>query len=248
MDPRVPKALGGAFLLVIVTSLVGGLLLKAAVGSGGTADILTGAADQSALLSAAVLADLITSLGIVALAVLLYVVLATQNRLVALVALGWWLMEALFMAISTVGALALVPLGQGFVEAGAPAASFHQTLGDFLYQGVSQTAYTIHMFFYCAGGLVWYSLFYRSRYIPRGISLFGIAAVVLASVGIVAELFGAEVPLALYLPLLPFELLIGTWLLVKGIPAGTTVTPPRPSEPVPERRPAAAPAHQGARP
>jgi len=230
MDARIPRALGGAFLVVIVTSLVGGLLLKAALGSGGIADVLTSAADQSALLSAAVLADLVTSLGIVVLAVLLYVVLATQSRVVALVALGWWLMEALFMAISTIGALALAPLGQGFVEAGAPAASFHQTLGDFLYQGVSQTAYTIHMFFYCAGGLVWYSLFYRSGYIPRGISLFGLAAVVLASVGIVAELFGAEVPLALYLPLLPFELLIGTWLLVKGIPSATTVSPSHPGE------------------
>jgi hypothetical protein len=229
MQATVPRALGGAFLVVIVTSLIGGLLLKSAVGSGGTADILTGAADESALLRAAVVFDLITSIGIVALAVLLYVVLATQSRVVALVALGLWLLEAAFMAIGTLGALALVPLGQAFVQAGAPASSYHLTLGDFLYEGISQTGYTIHMFFYCAGGLLWYWLFYRSEYVPRAISLFGIAAVMVAGAGIVAELFGADVPMVVYIPLLPFELAIGLWLLVRGIPTGTVVAPPRPS-------------------
>ena len=83
-------------------------------GPAGPPDVLTGAADQSDLAPAPPSWPTSSpALGIVALAVLLYAVLATQSRVVALVALGWWMMEALFMAISTVGALGLVPLGQG---------------------------------------------------------------------------------------------------------------------------------------
>jgi hypothetical protein len=47
------------------------------------------------------------------------------------------------------------------------------------------------MFFYCIGGLVWYSLFYRSRYIPRAISAFGVAAVAVGLMGILFEFSGS---------------------------------------------------------
>jgi hypothetical protein len=73
------------------------------------------------------------------------------------------------------------------------------------------------MWFYCIGGMLWYSLFYRSRYIPRVISLFGIVAAALAFVAVVFMYFGVDAPLWMSIPLLPFELTIGFWLLIKGI-------------------------------
>jgi hypothetical protein len=73
------------------------------------------------------------------------------------------------------------------------------------------------MWFYCVGGLLWYYLFYRSNYIPRVISLFGLAAVLLGLGSAAFQLLGYEVPILLSIPLLPFELSIGAWLLFKGI-------------------------------
>jgi hypothetical protein len=115
------------------------------------------------------------------------------------------------------GPLALIPLSLDFVQAGAPAHSFHQTMGDFLYNGIYGHGLMIHMWFYCAGGLLWYSLFYRSRYIPRVISLLGVIAVTLGFVGILFEMFGTIVPIFVFLPIGLFELIIGFWLLLKGI-------------------------------
>lgn len=43
------------------------------------------------------------------------------------------------------------------------------------------------------------------------------AAAALALVGTLAEILGLGVPLIVFLPILPFELGIGIWLLVKGI-------------------------------
>ncbi len=116
----------------------------------------------------------------------------------------------------TVRASGTDTLSAEFVAAGAPAGSFYQTLGDFLYNGVFSQGMTIHMWFYCTGGLLWYYLFYRSNYIPRAISIFGLLAVVLGLGSVVFQLLGYEVPILVSLPLLPFELAIGAWLLIKG--------------------------------
>jgi hypothetical protein len=121
-----------------------------------------------------ILGDLVTSLGIVILTALIYIVLNKQSKVVALVALGWWLAEAISLALSKTGAFALIPLSQDFVKVGTPEPSYYQTLGEFLYDGVvGLQGQTMHMFFYCLGGILWYSLFYQSKYIPRVISLFG---------------------------------------------------------------------------
>jgi hypothetical protein len=74
------------------------------------------------------------------------------------------------------------------------------------------------MVFYCTGGIIWYSLFFRSRYVPRPISLFGVAAVSVSLVGMAFELFGYFVPIFVSLPIGVFELVIGVRLLVRGIP------------------------------
>ncbi|MGD9029161.1 MAG: DUF4386 domain-containing protein [Anaerolineae bacterium] len=219
---QAPRLLGAAFLLVVLTSLVGGLLLDSVTGSGSVADILVNVANNVALMRISILVDLLTSLGVIVLAALLYTVLSRHNKIVALVALGWWLAEALSLALSKTAAYGLIPLSQDFVRAGAPDHATYQALGTFLYDAlVGMQGQTIHMFFYCAGGILWYSLFYRSRAIPRAISLFGLIAVSVASVGIVFQFLGYDVPIFVYLPILPFEVIIGVWLLLKGIAEGS---------------------------
>jgi len=212
-----PRLLGAAFLIVIVTSLIGGLLLSSATGSGSISDILVSISNNATLLRISILGDMATSVGVVALAVLLYAVLNNQNRIMALVALGLWLIEAIALAISTIGASALIPLSQGFVKAGSPLSSYYQTLGEFLYSDVVvQLGQTIHMFFYCSGGILWYYLFYKSKYVPRVISLYGLMAVIVSLAGTVYVFLGNEISILASLPIFPFELAIGAWLLLRG--------------------------------
>jgi len=215
---NVPRLLGVAFLIVVFTSLSSGLLLMSAVGSGRISEKLADISNRPTLMRLFILSDLITSLGIIVLAVLLYVVLNKQNKIMALVALGCWLTEAMSLAISKTGASALVPLSLEFVKAGAPEHSYYQTLGEFLYNGVViQLGQTTELLFYCFGAILWYYLFYRSRYIPRAISLFGLLAVSVALAGLAFQFLGHDVSIFVYLPILPFELTIGVWLMLRGI-------------------------------
>lgn len=173
-EKNAPRLLGAAFLFVAFVSLISGLLLMSVVGSGSISDILVNISHQLTLMRISSLGELVTSSGIVVLAGLLYIVLHKQNKIIALVALGWWLTEAVFLALSQIGAFALLPVSLDFVQAGAPVHSYYQTLGEFLYYGVNNQGITIHMLFYCIGGLLWYYLFYASKYIPRVISLSGV--------------------------------------------------------------------------
>ena len=205
-------------MIVVFASLTSGLLLSSAVGSGGISDMLLNISNKVTLLRTSILFEMLNSSAIVVLAVLLYTVLSKQNKILALVALGWWLGEALILGLTSTGISALIPLSLDFVKAGAPQHSFYQTLGEFLYYGVYQHGYSgIHMWFYSIGGILWYYLFYRSKYIPRVISLWGLIAACLSIVGVVFIFYGYDVPIFVFLPLLPFELTIGTWLMLKGI-------------------------------
>ncbi|MBN9389011.1 MAG: DUF4386 domain-containing protein [Chloroflexi bacterium] len=218
-EKNAPRLLGIAFLFVFIVSLVSGMLFKAAAGTDANInDILNHISNNSGLLQTSVLFGVINSSGIVVLALLLYTVLNKQNKVLALFALGWWLAEAFIYAASTIAAFSLLPLSQDYVQAGIPQNSFYQTLGEFLYNGFyTFGSGTIHMWFYCIGGIAWYSLFYQSRYIPRVISLWGLIVVLVGLIGIVFEFFGFEVPIYVYLPIAPFEITLGLWLLIKGI-------------------------------
>ena len=110
-----PRLLGAAFLLVAFVSLISGLLLMSVVGSGSISDLLVNISHRLILMRISILGELVTSSGIVVLAGLLYIVLHKQNKMIALVALGWWLAEAIFLALSQIGAFALLPVSLDFV-------------------------------------------------------------------------------------------------------------------------------------
>jgi len=222
-DKNTPRLLGAAFLLVFVASMLSGSLLKSAIGSGSISDNLVSIAENLTLMRISILVELVTSLGIIVLAALLYLVLHKQNKIIALVALGWWLAEAITLAVSKIGAFALIPLSLEYVKAGAPDSSYFQALGDFFYYGFDRQGWAIHMLFFSLGGLLWYYLFYKSKYIPRVLSAWGVIAVSLVSINVMLVLFDRSIELQMILlaPYLLFEALIGPWLMVKGIRDGS---------------------------
>jgi hypothetical protein len=220
------RLLGAAFLIVFVASVLSDVLLSSATGSGSMSDILVSIADHLALMRMSNLVALtIQSTGIVVLGVLLYIVLGKQNQIIALVALGWWLAEAVTLAVSKIGTYALIPLSLEYIEAGAPESSSLQALGHFLYYGVDRQGYALHTLFFCLGGILWYYLFYRSRYIPRILSVWGLATVCLVLLKTLLALYdpdlGRVIPdVIVGAPYIVFEALIGPWLMIKGIRSG----------------------------
>ena len=132
------------------------------------------------------------SLAIIAMGVLYYVVFHKEYKIIALVALACFLVAAITFTVGKIGANALITLSQEFVEAGAPEASYFQTLGDFLYNSVDKRGYEIFGLFNALGFLLPSYLLFISRSIPRVISIWGLVALSLALVPAVLTLYDRE--------------------------------------------------------
>ncbi len=171
--------------------------------------------DNPTTMQMSIVGYLIEAIAIVLLAVLLYTALKSQNKIIARWAFGLWIVEAVFVAIKQISTFSLLNVSQEYVKAGAPGSSYFQTLGSLFYE-TFQFGYSVQMVFYCTGGILFYYLFFKSKYVPIVLSLWGIAAASLGLIGTLFVIFGYDVPLYVFLPILPFELAIGVWLIVKG--------------------------------
>jgi hypothetical protein len=212
------RLLGAAQLFVFVAGLVSEQLLKSVVGSGSISEILVNISENISRTRISNSVALFNSLAIITLGVLFYVVLNEQNKTLALVALGCFTAEGITLAVSKIGASALISLSQNFVTAGSPESSYFQTLGDFLYKSVDRRGYNIHMLFFCAGGIIWYYLLHISRIVPPALSIWGLVAICLLTIPTVITLLDLDYlpAMILGLPYAPFELVLGIWLIVNG--------------------------------
>ena len=77
--------------------------------------------------------------------------------------------------------------------------------------------YVGHAYIFAVAALIFYYLLYRSKLIPRWISVWGVIAAVLLILVNVLEIMGI-VPglMILYLPIILNELVLAIWLMVKG--------------------------------
>jgi hypothetical protein len=213
-DKNVPRLLGAAFLLQAVAALVwSAFLLPPLIVSDSITDTMTNISNNALQMRASIVVTMITAIGIVILGALLFVTLKKQNRDIALVALGLYIMEASILAASRIPAFSLLRISQESVIAGHPA--YLQTLGNLLYES-AEFGDWLHMLPFALGATMFYYLFFKSGYIPRALSLFGLIAASLALIGTPLVLLGYDIPIIVFIPNLPFELGIGVWLIVKG--------------------------------
>ena len=153
-DMNTVRLLGAAQVMVIVGFLITEALQASAVGSGSISDILLNISKRLTLMRISSLAALGQTLVIITMGVLYYVVFYKEYQIIALVALGCFLIAAIFTVVGKIGANALIPLSQEFVEAGTPEPSYFQTLGDFLYYGVDRRGLELYAMFIYMGFLL----------------------------------------------------------------------------------------------
>ncbi|HQY32636.1 MAG TPA: DUF4386 domain-containing protein [Propionicimonas sp.] len=189
-------------------------------------------ADQSRVTAGAffqVIAGL-TSAGI---AVALYPVLRRHAEGLALGSVGLRFVEGSLYLVGAIGALLLVNLSG--LAAGSPE-SAASTTGDLLLT-LREHASTIGILAFYLGGTMYYTVFFRSRLIPRWLSGWGVASTTLGLIAAVLVFFGAielfsPLQIAMNVPIFFNELVVAGWLLIRGFAEPTDVASP--SAPVPD--------------
>ena len=227
-DKNTARLLGFMFVFVIVAATlsappVNPVAITILGPPANISETMINISDNPTTMQLSIVGYLIEAVAIVLLTVLLYTTLKNQNKIIARWAFGLWIVEAVFVAIKQISTFSLLNVSQEFVKAGATDSSYFLTLGSLFYE-TFQFGYFVQMVFYCTGGILFYYLFFKSKYVPIVLSLWGIAAASLAFIGYLAILFNYAVPLYVFLPILPFELAIGVWLIVKGFSSSATTS------------------------
>jgi hypothetical protein len=213
---KTSRVLGIAFILQFVTSFSSGVFLKQAwFVPGNISESMLRISDNSWLMRTTILLDMLTALGVIFLGAILFVTLRKQNEKMALVALGFFILEAALLAVSRIEAFSLLRISQEYVTTGNPA--YLQTMGRVAYESMDFVGNTLHMLAFCLGGILFYYLLYKSGVVPRALSLWGLITVFPMLIGTLSQMFGYTLPFFLYAPYVPFEFVIGIWILVKGV-------------------------------
>ncbi len=160
-DRRLARVAGVLFILATVASLLGSALTDPILG---TPDYLAGISFSRGQVTLGALLTFVAAVASVSIAIslypVLYPVLKKHNEGLALGAVGFRLIEGVFYIVSATGLLSLVTLSQEFVRAGAPSASYFQTLGT-LIQGTRDWAgFGLAVIAFCLGALMYYFVFY----------------------------------------------------------------------------------------
>ncbi|MEJ2100017.1 MAG: DUF4386 domain-containing protein [Desulfobacterales bacterium] len=128
-------------------------------------------------------------------------------------------MEFIMQTLSDLSPLALVTMSEEFVSTGAPESSSFQVLGTLLL-AERYWAFQMVSIFLGLGALLFYTMLYQSKLIPRFISVWGLIGAITVLTTTMLEVFAISVPTAmgvvLGLPMLLNELFLGVWLIVKG--------------------------------
>ncbi len=218
MNPinRTSRVLGIAFLLQFVTSFSSGVFVKSAlIVPDSISESMLKIANNPLLMRAYILVDMLTALGIIFLGAILFLTLRKWNETMALVALGFYILEATLLAASRLAAFSLLGISQAYAAAGQPASL--QTMANVALLSMDFVGSTLHMLAFCPGGILFYYLLYKSGVVPRALSLWGLITVLPCLAATLLVVFGYEAPVLLYVLYMPFELVIGVWILVKGI-------------------------------
>ncbi|MCU0847551.1 MAG: DUF4386 domain-containing protein [Spirochaetes bacterium] len=174
---------------------------------------------------------LVMSVGIVGIAVAFFPVVKKHNESIAVTYLSFRIIECVLLVAGVIVSLFLVTLSREYIKAGAPEASYFQTLGV-LAMKVRYYAYQIAMIILGVGSLMLFYLFYQSKLIPRFISAWGLAGYALLLASAVLDIFGIidtiqGKGIIMYVPGGVFELLLlPAWLIVKGFNPSATVSGP----------------------
>ena len=217
-NKKTARIVGVLNIIVMVSAIISGDVF---LGSINDPDYLTAvsANENQVLIGVFLMLTLVAS--VVAIPIMMFPILRKHSERLAVGYVGARIFEGFAdVVIYGISPLLLLTLSRDFVNAGAPDASYFQTSGALLL-AVYDWSNVLENFPYALGGLIFNYLWYKSKLIPRWLSVWGlIGATLMLATGLL-RMFD---PSLLYLVFLIFvqEMVLAVWLIAKGFNSSTS--------------------------
>ncbi len=214
---------GGLYILGTVfgvtSAIVGGEVLSSTISGKPLegVDMLGLVAANASQLTGGAFFVLMMGISLVAMTIFLYPIFKKDSEeLAAGMLLFRGALEGTWYIAVTLGILSLVALGNEYVAAGANSASL-QSMGNVLYQ-FQDFLGPVGTLVFLIGATCLYVSFYRTKLIPRWLSIWGLIGVVPYFAYALLHFFHLDTGFGFYLQMVlaPQEIVMGLWLLIAG--------------------------------
>jgi len=209
---KFPRVAGALFLVSTGAYLFGNGLLDPILSR---ADFLANLYPDRTTVFSGTLLELINAMAVAAIAMLLFPILKKHNEAFALGYFGSRIMESALLTISTVIPLVLITLGENYISAGAAQHSFYEMTGKLLLEAHA-LLFQMSMIVLSLGSLLLCHVLYRSRLVPRFLSIIGFIGYLALLANSCLAILGREIGSVLYVPGAIFEIMFPVWIIVKG--------------------------------
>jgi len=220
---------GVLFITATVSSLLSGVFSTSIT----SPDYLTAVSANENQVLIGVLFQLTLTASVVAIPIMMFPILKKHDESLALGYVGVRIFEGFFDAVIAISLLLLVTLSREFVNAVAPVTSYFQTSGALLL-ALYEWSSVPENFPYGLGALILNYLLYKTKLIPRWLSVWGlIGAILMLATGLIrmfdpSLIYGA-------LPILVNEMVLAVWLIVKGFNSSAIASPSEKTDMIEEK-------------
>ena len=217
-NKKAAKIVGVFFILAAVTAVIGLILYDPILN--GPDYLIKGSQHANQVILGAVL-ELILVVSAIGTSTTMFPFLRKYNETIALWHVCFRFLEAIIITVGVISVLSLLTLSQEFVAGGATNAA------SFLASGIVLKA--VHDWTFLLGpnimlgiNTIMYSyIFYKSKLVPRFISILGMTGATLVFIAGLLEMFGVIPQVSvlggiLSLPVAANEMILAGWLIVKG--------------------------------
>ncbi|HHS88980.1 MAG TPA: DUF4386 domain-containing protein [Rhodobacteraceae bacterium] len=210
---RSGRLAGILFLVALGANLVGSELLDAIVIA---PDYLSQTYAQKTSVILGMLAEIASAIAVVGIGVCLYPVLREHSQTVALGYLAFRLIEPMITIIIVLSSLSILALSREFMAAGATDPGQYALLGT-LFQTTRDWALMIYILIFCTGAFLFYSLLFRTRLVPRLLSVWGLVGAAILLAGALIDMLITDIPPEAYGAVMGVnEIVFPLWLTFKG--------------------------------
>jgi Domain of unknown function (DUF4386) len=222
-ERKIALIVGTLFLVALIFNIVAMPRYQPILNSEG---FLTEAYPSKIKIIVGILMDFICIPVIVLIPIMFFPVLKKVNESLAIGYIGFRAVEGILFILSLVNYLSLLSLSQNFLKSGVQEVSYFKFIGTSI-QAENSWLFLMYIIFFTFGVLILNYLLFKSKLVPRFISIWGFAAGVFMLGGAIIGLFGFVDAMNIMticgppIGLNEFVLLI--WLIVKGFNSSATI-------------------------
>ena len=212
---------GACYLAAMATAVLGFVIRGGVIVPGDGASTAANILASETLFRVGILSDVLTFIIDVVLIVALYAVLRPVSRNLATLATFWRLMETALLLVATLNGFTVLRILTGTELSGAFDAEMLHAQTRMALNGYGD-GYRIGFTFLGLGSALFAYLWLKAGYVPRALAWLGLlSSLLLAACNLAAIVWpgvAKAIGLAYMAPLGVFEVGIGFWLLLRGLP------------------------------